>query len=271
MTNTRSSRGLDSFQPVREGPIADLNTHGWKRLESSSIAVEWQTRTSAKIEIKNNKIFGWFLKRKPLFEDTTTIIKFEDQIRREDEEERRKRMTDRINLSRKELRLVSDPAIRRPETENILLAVVNSASTRQNDELVLPDANNALEFYPIQPEMWALLGAPGNRWFFELLYHWRPMLGHKIPDNARLYKTSNNQVGISWVLLDYDEGKAQEIRLKIKQTKPDGFGPDAPAGPPAPKRPASDGDAGPAPKKPSRNVQGSSRGTVDLNQGYYGH
>lgn len=267
MTNAQSprwrARNVKPFAPAREGPMRDSND--WERLECSGIATQWMLKTERTQNIRT-MFREWPNREKPLFESSQPSPPAPERSRRPDQWKR-------VMEARKGLRTVSDPSIRNAQTEPILLAVYNDEANAQNGRFSFPeDLKEAVTLPHWSPNAWAILGAPGNRWLFELLYNWRTELGHKIPESVRLYKTANDHVGMTVTLVDFTDLIRQSIRTKTNEHYPDSsvfLGPGS-SGPPGAggstsqqgqKRPGPDnGGDGPAGKRPQTGYTGKGKG-----------
>lgn len=237
VTNTRPSRGLgrvqNPFQQVHEGPLEDF-----KELESSAIAAEWLKQTAMRQSTRLIWKHFWRLQSGGTLGEPTTDAK----------------MARSMMAARKGLRVVCDSATRNAEIQPILLAVAEDEFDPSTNQFI-PDLEHPVVLTVANPDSWAILGAPGHRWFFELLFHNRETLGYKVPEMVKLFRT-NDQIGMLWTLIDYDARKANSVRSRIRELYPNGIGPGGSAGglagPPGNKRPRPDGgDEGPSDKRPN--------------------
>lgn len=70
--------------------------------------------------------------------------------------------------------------------------------------------------------MLALLVAPSHKWLFELLYHDKGTLGHKIPEQVQIFTTTPGQPGMKWKTVDYNPTLGEEVRRLVdKEVTPD--------------------------------------------------
>ncbi|KAM0718964.1 hypothetical protein Q7P37_006036 [Cladosporium fusiforme] len=194
LRTTNLRQATEQLLPYDESPLRDLIDAAWTRQEGYKIVGRWVSLTS---KDKGFRIDGFA--RRPWPPEYAGMNKFQA-----------------ITGSRRMLQFVADPCIANDVVSRLIRAVLSNKQGSQ-DLRQLPTVASPFVLQITDKNAWAILGAPGHRWFFGLLYNWRDILSHKVPTAVRIYRNNAaTQVGMTWILEDFDAQRHRELRTVVE-------------------------------------------------------
>lgn len=160
----------------------------WVELESSTIALEWRWTTRLD-DSGHGVIIRQWTRRPPGMPEVRRILQ----------------------AALTGLNTLKDPYFLSQETLPVLRTLV-----AQRGQLArLEDLREPITLTPADPHFFAVLGVEESRWVFQLFHHWRDLLGQRVPVQVDLFRSDEDQIGVSWTFKDCTKEMCQQLRKNI--------------------------------------------------------